>query len=388
MAELLDICRAARAAQERNEPCWVASVMRVQGSAYRHAGARLLFSSGQALAGSVSGGCLEASIVRKGPWLTRERPACVRYEGGREEGDDESPRGTGCDGTVDILIERVDFGSKSQPLSFVQACLEQERRGVLLSVFEAENARVPIGGRFALDELGNGASSLGDESVCAALSRAAESALGETHPKSRIVHGDGFAALLEVIEPAPHLFVFGSGPDALPLVELASTLGMGVTVCEPNPRVAMRERFSARAELHLGSVEAALTKLDSRCTPLAVVMSHHYPTDLQALGMLLRSRVAYIGMLGPERRTRKMCGELFPNFTGALPARVRAPVGLDLGAETPTEIALSIIAEIQTVLARASAEPLSRRAARPIHALESELTLPSKPAALARTGTR
>jgi xanthine dehydrogenase accessory factor len=388
MAELLDICRAARAAQERNEPCWVASVMRVKGSAYRHAGARLLFSSGRALAGSVSGGCLEASIVRKGPWLTREHPACVRYEGGREEGDDDSPSGTGCDGTVDILLERVDFSSKSEPLSFIEACLKHERRGVLLSVFDSENSRVPIGARVALDELGNGVSSLSDQTASAALSWAAQGALGETHPKSRVVRGDGFDALLEVIEPAPHLFVFGSGPDALPVVELAATLGLGVTVCAPNPRVAVRERFSARAELHLGSVESALSKLEARRAPLAVVMSHHYPTDVQTLSMLLRSRATYIGMLGPERRTRKMFGELFPNFVGALPARVRAPIGLDLGAETPTQIALSIVAEVQAVLAQASAEPLSRRAARPIHALEPELTLPSAPSALARTGTR
>ncbi|HEX3851195.1 MAG TPA: XdhC family protein, partial [Polyangiaceae bacterium] len=113
MTELSEICRLARAAQARSEPCWLATVMRVRGSAYRHPGARLLFSSGQILAGSVSGGCLEAGIVRKAPWLTRERPVCVRYEGAREEDDDdeESPHGTGCDGIVDILLERVSLGA-------------------------------------------------------------------------------------------------------------------------------------------------------------------------------------------------------------------------------------------------------------------------------------
>ncbi|MEO6603779.1 MAG: XdhC family protein [Polyangiaceae bacterium] len=388
MAELLDICRAARVAQERNEPCWVASVMRVKGSAYRHAGARLLFSSGQGLAGSVSGGCLEASIVRKGPWLTRERAVCVRYEGGREEGDDESEWGTGCDGAVDVLIERVDFGSRSEPLSFIEACLKAERRAVLLTVFRSENPGLPIGARVGLDELGNGMTSVRDPADCAALSWAAEGVLGETHPQSRLVHGECFDALLEIIAPAPHLFVFGSGPDAVPVVELAGTLGLGVTVCEPNPRVAVRERFRGRAELHLGSAEAALALIESRRTPLSVVMGHHYPTDREALAMLLRSGATYIGMLGPERRTRKMFGELFPNFVGPLPARVRAPIGLNLGAETPTQIALSIVAEIQAVLGQASAEPLSRCTARPIHALEAELTLHSAPTLLARTGTR
>jgi xanthine/CO dehydrogenase XdhC/CoxF family maturation factor len=330
---------------------------------------------------------LEAGIVRKGPWLTRERAACIRFEGGREESDEAAGHGTGCDGSVDILIERLDFGSKCLPLAFIEACLKHELRGALLTVFESENALVPVGARFALDERGNRTSSLIDESARAALCCAAQNALGEAHPRSRVAYGEGFAALLEVIEPAPHLFVFGSGPDALPVAELAVLLGLGVTVCEPNPRFAVRERFAGCAELHLGSIDSVLPKLEARRCPMGVVMSHHYPTDVQALGVLLRSRATYIGMLGPERRTRRMFNELFPNHSGPLPVRVRAPIGLDLGAESPTQIALSIIAEIQSVLGQASAEPLSRRSARPIHALAPELTLP-RSTQLAKTGAR
>src|SRR6478609_10741881 len=125
MSELSQICRAARDAlrdtqrgerEQHQEPIWLATVMRVLGSAYRQPGARMLFSSGQVLAGSVSGGCLEAGIARKGPWLARERPNCIRFEGSTEE-DDDSPRGTGCDGIVDILLERVSFSTPTSPLT-------------------------------------------------------------------------------------------------------------------------------------------------------------------------------------------------------------------------------------------------------------------------------
>ncbi len=392
MAELLEICRAAEAAEKKDERCWLATVMRVRGSAYRHAGARLLFADGEALAGSVSGGCLEASIVRKGPWLTRERAVCVRYEAGREEGeepDDETPRGSGCDGAVDILIERVERGQSVDPLAFIDACLTHEQRGALVTVFESKVPGVPVGGRLTLTETGVSTSTIADPAACAALSWAASEALGETHPKSRLVRGDGFEALLEVVLPAPHLFVFGSGPDALPVVELASALGLGVTVCEANPRASVRERFSQLAWLHWGSPETVLPKLYARCTPLAVVMNHHYPTDLKALAMLLDSPAQYIGVLGPERRTRQMFESLFPGQCAALPARVRAPIGLDLGAETPAQIAFSIVSEIQAVLGRASAQPLSRRGSRPIHEAEPDLVDASAASRVwGRTGTR
>jgi xanthine dehydrogenase accessory factor len=388
MTELSEICRLARAAQARSEPCWLATVMRVRGSAYRHPGARLLFSSGQILAGSVSGGCLEASIARKGPWLTRERPVCVRYAGARDD-DDESPRGTGCDGIVDILLERVSLGAAADPLTFIAHCLASERRGALLTVFESSTAAVPVGARLALGEAGELSSTFADESASAALSWAAESALGETQPKSRIVHGEGFEALLEIIQPAPQLFLFGAGPDAVPVARFSRAVGLEVTVCEPNPRPAVRERFAQLAELHLGSVESVLPQIEARRTALGVVMSHHYPTDLRALAMLLESRASYIGMLGPERRTRRMLSELHPDreLSEADLARIRAPIGLDLGAENPTQIALSIVAEMQAVLARASAEPLSRRTDRPIHAASPELSVAGT-ARLARTGTR
>jgi xanthine dehydrogenase accessory factor len=388
MAELADICRGAREAEQRAEPCWLATVMRVRGSAYRQTGARLLFSSGEMLSGSVSGGCLEASIVRKGPWLTRERAVCVRYDGGREEDDEESPRGTGCDGTVDILLERVSLGAVGDPLLFIEQCLAREQRGVLVTVFESSNPGVPVAARLALGEAGDFSASIADEALCVALSWAAEGALRETHPRSRIVHGDGFQALLEIIEPTPHLFVFGSGPDALPVVELAAALGFGVTVCDSDPRVALRERFAPLAELHLGSMLALRSKLAARRRPLAVVMSHHYATDQQALALLLESPALYIGMLGPARRTQRMLEELYGAQRLGMPdtSRLRAPIGLDLGAETPPQIALAVLAEAQAVLSQASAEPLSRHV-RPIHPAASDLTLPSLPL-LARTGTR
>lgn len=157
MSELSQICAAAREAEARSQALYMATVMRVQGSAYRRPGARLLFTSEQVLSGSVSGGCLEADLVRRGPWLARERPHCVRFEGARQEDEDdregEAPRGTGCDGTVDILLERVSFGAGGV-LDALEGCLTQQRRCALVTVFESRDAAVPVGARVIFGERG------------------------------------------------------------------------------------------------------------------------------------------------------------------------------------------------------------------------------------------
>jgi len=393
MAELSLICRAARKNERAQEPLWLATVMRVKGSAYRHPGARMLFSNGEVLAGSVSGGCLEAGIARKGPWLAREHPTCIRFDGSRDDGDDDddddAPRGTGCDGIVDILLERASFDSASAPLAVIEDCLRGERRAALATVFESRDALAPVGARLTLDEAGKFSTCTLSGPAWATLAQAAENAMAEPRAQTRLIQADQFQALLEVIEPPPHLFVFGAGPDALPLVEFATALGFGVTVCETSARTVLRERFVGRAELHVGSIESVARKVAVRRTPVAVVMSHHYPTDQRALAMLLESHASYIGMLGPLRRTERMLHELFPDASELATrdrARVRAPLGLDLGGENPAQIALSAIAEIQAVLAHASGLPLSQRTNRPIHHPTSVCSTDT-PRMLAKTGT-
>lgn len=389
MSELSEIRSAARFIAARGEPLWLATVMRVRGSAYRHPGARMLFTNGRALAGSVSGGCLEASIVRKGPWLTREHPACIYFEGAQSDDEEERPSGTGCDGTVDILVEKVLVGAECDPLVLVDECLGSEQRGVLITLFESNDPALPIGARLGLKEDGSFASTIPSSSLTAELRGVAEYALSTPSTESRSVHGRGFEALLEFIEPAPHLFVFGSGPDAVPVAELARIIGLGVTVCDNTGRIAARERFPRGTDLHVGDVASVQPLIDARRTALAVVMSHHYPSDAGTLKMLLETRAAYVGMLGPARRTDRILREIGrerASLSLADRARLHAPVGLDLGAQTPAQIALSILAEIQAVLAHANARPLSSRGPRSIHLAEPSVVLPSA-APLARTGS-
>ncbi|HEX3773208.1 MAG TPA: XdhC family protein, partial [Polyangiaceae bacterium] len=216
------------------------------------------------------------------------------------------------------------------------------------------------------------------------LARALENPSNEC----RSVHGPSFEALLEIIEPPPHLFVFGAGPDAVPVVQFARALGLSVTVCDASRRPSLRERFP-NTEFHAADAASLAPRLDQCRTPLALVMSHHFQSDVAALGMLLESRAAYIGLLGPARRTAQLLKELNrerDTLSTRDRARLHGPVGLDLGAQTPAQIALAILAEIQAVLQHASAKPLSRGAPRAIHAPEPNITLAAA-APLAPTGS-
>jgi xanthine/CO dehydrogenase XdhC/CoxF family maturation factor len=168
---------------------------------------------------------------------------------------------------------------------------------------------------------------------------------------------DGTDVLFEVILPPPHLFVIGTGHDAVPVVRLAKSLGWNVTVCARQIRVSIRERF-AGCEVLFGSPKDLAARIDTHERAFAVVMGHDFDADREHVAMLLASRTRYIGILGPRARTARMLADL---GVDAGDPRVHAPVGLELGAETPEEIALAIVAEIQSVLGKATATHLRDR---------------------------
>jgi xanthine/CO dehydrogenase XdhC/CoxF family maturation factor len=178
------------------------------------------------------------------------------------------------------------------------------------------------------------------------------------------------AVFRQTVAPPLALTVFGAGDDARPLVRLAKELGWYVTVADPRPAYATAERFP-QADRRIVAPAAGLAR-SAVLEPgaAAVVMTHHYVHDVPVLRALLERPPAYVGLLGPKQRGERILADLARE--GVLPsaetlARFHSPVGLDLGAETPDEVALSIIAEIQAALAGRDGRPLRLRR-HPIHA--------------------
>jgi xanthine/CO dehydrogenase XdhC/CoxF family maturation factor len=171
--------------------------------------------------------------------------------------------------------------------------------------------------------------------------------------------GGAVHALVEAIQLPPHLFLFGSGRDAVPVAALGRTLGWTISVFAPRPRFDLTARFVRVADhMHSGEAATVAAAVNAAACPLAVVMSHNLDDDRAALAMLLPSAARYIGVLGPARRTRQLLAEIELPDVPARPQRLErlyAPTGLAIGAETPDEIALAIISEAQAVVAGAAA---------------------------------
>ncbi|MGA8163014.1 MAG: XdhC family protein [Acidobacteriaceae bacterium] len=334
MAELREILDLWKRASAAGEDVCLATVVGVEGSAYRRPGARMVLTASGRRAGTVSGGCLEAEIAKKAWWLTEKGPAIQRYSSFFDD-DGDMPYGLGCGGTVIVLLERGEAAA---------VCLEAVRRSVderTASAIVSGTLAGEAGTRLIVNAAGETLSARSTEPKLERLAREALEARS-----SRTVSG----FFVEYVAPPPALTIFGAGDDARPLVEFADTIGWHVTVADGRANLARAERFPRVARV--SGLEAALAAL----TPddAAVVMTHSYEQDQLILRGLLQQDLRYIGVLGPRARTERLVGEVASELgleAEACLGRLHSPVGLDLGGHAPAAIALSIAAELQAVFA-------------------------------------
>ncbi len=366
------IIDAAARLRRQGEPHLIATVVRVHGSAYRRPGARMLLTQFRWITGSVSGGCLEGDIAKKAWWRTEGgTPVVVTYDSRvPEDADDEDIRsafGLGCDGVVEVMLERAGTPGRLDPLELASECIQRQQRGAIVTVIRSAIADIEVGTRVAVrGDAEPVADAIADPVLRAPMLADAHAAAasGESAHRTYTSEGGSIDVFVEAIVPPPRVFVFGTGHDAVPVVQLARSLGWDVTVCAEHVRVATRQRFSQADEILVGAPADLAARIDACDRAVAIVMNHDYDLDRRTTGMLLATRASYIGVLGPRARTARMLDAL--GQAAVEDARLHAPVGLELGAETPHEIALAIVGEVQAVLARAPASSLRDRVG-PIH---------------------
>lgn len=341
----------------------LATIVAVEGSSYRRPGARMLLSQDGRRAGTVSGGCLEAEVARRAWWLTASGPIVERYS--TQEDDGDKPYGSGCGGVVYLLLERQ--ATAAPLLAALESAFKARAPLAIATVLDGER----IGERGVVS--GSEAEEAPD-SIAGELRRLAARALNAEASFEEKVLLDGVRTRIGVdYQPArPGLWIFSAGDDAKPLVEIAQQLGWFAAVADGRSNLATRERFPTADLVQILPIadlpDAAPRYLDLRPTDVAVVMTHSFEQDSRVLASLLNLefRLAYLGVLGPQRRTRELIAEA-ARMLGRSDAqeavdrelvRMHAPTGLDLGAATPATIALSILAEIQKALTAASGQPL------------------------------
>ena len=353
LSELAVVCHEAEVLRARGVPFLLATVVRVSGSAYRRPGARMLVAEDRWVAGSLSGGCLERDVLVRGGFRTRAGAARLVIYDASADDEVRAGLGLGCDGVVEVLLERIDAHTPLDPLAFAGACIAGECFGAVVTAFASCDPEVTVGSRMLVTSEGVVGTTLRRGVLVDALAAEARAVLAVERAVARVatVSGPGgdVTVLVERVGPPPHLFVVGTRHDAEHVVALARQVGFAVSLASTRhePGVLAGAAF-------VGSPEAIAAKVDARLLSAAVIMTHDYAADRACLAALLGSRARYVGVLGPRARTTRMLEELGRTLSPEERARVHAPVGLDLGAETPREVALAIVAEVQASLACAS----------------------------------
>lgn len=343
MDETESILAGWREVAATGESAVLATVVHVQGSAYRRPGARMLIRSDGRHVGSISGGCLETDVCRKAWWMTEGGRPTVRIYDTTSEDDAIWEFGLGCNGIVHVLLERADSAAVRETLTFLAERRATRRPGCIATVIHsAAGSELTVGERLFFDEQGT-ACGRGWRGPVGALRAQATSALRQR--RSRLVHLAEATVFLECVVPPPALVIFGAGHDAVPLIAFAKHLGWHVTVADGRRGFARPDRFPDADRVVLLAREQPLAGLSIDRDTVVVLMTHNFPLDAALLRAVRPLRPRYLGVLGSQHRRQRLLAEV-----GDDGSDLHAPIGLDIGADTPELIALAIVAEIHAEL--------------------------------------
>ncbi|OMH26578.1 XdhC family protein [Motiliproteus sp. MSK22-1] len=322
--------------QHRDESEWVlGTVYKTEGPCYRKPGAMMLFNSLGQQFGMLSGGCLESDIQQHARRVMQSGKALTLCYDGSDEDDLSFQLGIGCGGTVHILLQPIRSDNQFLRLDQLHQLLSERRCGYFYQRIADKDGTVEA--RFVASE------------QLSSIPAPAKATLLEEGDQQWLV---------TPIVPDPHLLVVGGGIDARPLVSIAHQLGWKVSLWDPRPANARREFFMDADRIPDCSVEELSLFARTQAVDAAVLMTHNILLDASALKSLQDNTLKYLAILGPESRRDRVLTEA--KLTGQpLKTAIAGPAGLDIGAELPESIALSILAECHASLRRHSGHSLS-----------------------------
>lgn len=353
MKELHEIIKAYDAATKVGKASVLATVVHLEGSSYRRPGARMLVLEDGMMIGAISGGCLEGDALKKALLtFTEKKSRLVTYDTSDED-DVNVGIQLGCEGVIQVLFEYIDSSNAIHPIELLRKATSKRQQVVVVTLFDlTDKKNNQIGTCLVKEQCGE---------ITAVIPQASVKELIEHDVNEAIINGQSaftnyalldvsYNAFIECIVPPISLVVVGAGNDAISIMQIATVLGWEVKVVDGRHTHAKAERFINACQVLVSKPESALQQISIDNRTCFVLMTHNYQYDLQMLKALLATQVKYIGVLGPKKKLVKMLDALKQEgvmLTDELLARIYGPTGLDIGAETPEEIAVSIIAEIQ-----------------------------------------
>lgn len=365
MHELQAITNAFESSQQKKETTFLATIVNTFDSTYRQKGAKMLITEKGEMVGTLSGGCVENDIWQYTKQILSE-PLLIDYDATSEE-DLIWGFGLGCNGAVKILLEKLDFFNNLSPLNLIAQCLKNKKIGAIATVFAVEGMiDLKIGSRLLIYPDDTTDTDIPDGALQKAIANdtiTTKNTQQSTVNKYQLPSGS-VEVFIEVIQPPTSLIIFGAGRDVLPVVELAKALGWQVTVVDCRAQEKTYQRFALADKIILTRREIISQQISVNGNTVAVVMTHNYFDDRDIIKFLLPTSIPYLGVMGSKDRIARIIEELNPTKTQL--EKLYSPIGLDIGADTPTEIASAIITEIQAVLAKRNAGFLKYRS-QPLH---------------------
>ncbi len=367
MKEIRDIIQAFDTAKQQGKQTALATVVHVDGSSYRRPGARMLITEDGQLTGAISGGCLEGDALRKALFALMEKRAMLVTYDTMDEDDAKLGVGLGCNGIIQVLIEPVNPARPNNPIQLLKEVAGSRQKAVLVTLFSLQNRKDPQRGTCLLlkedDTIVESADGIPIKNIL--LEDAKKAMLSQSSFfKNYITEKQNITSFVEFVKPPVALIVIGAGNDVIPMVNMAAILGWDTTVVDGRANYAKRERFVSACQVLLSKPENVLEKIVIDEQTVFVLMTHNYNYDLAMLNELIKRNVVYVGMLGPKKKLDRILNELKENglsITEQQLSMIYGPVGLEIGAETSEEIALSVLAEIKAVLAGKQGQSLRNK---------------------------
>jgi xanthine dehydrogenase accessory factor len=329
----------------------LATVVRVEGSSYRRTGARMLVMDDGVWVGGISGGCLEGDALKRARFaISRSESTLITYDT-TEDDEHQIGVGLGCNGVIDVLFAPLHYEDKNNPVEILKSCIEKNRQThTLITITGLKGIVLPSikAGDVINYEIMEDLAFIKDQKIIAWLHEMIENQLsrGKSAPAKYESAEGKLEIFIEILPPEIHVVLMGNQYDVYPLTRLIKEMGWQATIVA-NPQ-KVNTKISKIANAVISPEDFFNLNFDAFTA--IVLMSHDFKTDKYNLPKALKTVAPYIGMLGPKVRSEKIFKELSDegiSITENDFIRIHAPVGLDIGAVAPEEIALSLIAEIR-----------------------------------------
>ena len=351
MKEISEILKAHSQAKATGKKTALATVVKVEGSSYRQPGARMLVTEDGLLTGAISGGCLEGDALRKALLsIHQQQNKLITYNTSNED-DSEVGLQLGCNGIVHILFEYIDDAVENNPIQLLQQLEFERKDAVVATVFSLKRQAAQQGTLLFYRE---NETPIYANNTALNILEDVKQALNIKATVVRQLHDEQENEVLaDYINPPVSLVIVGAGNDVQPLVKMTSLLGWEITIGEGRATHATKKRFPEAKNVFVVKPEQLLENISIDAQTYFVLITHNYKYDLAVLKLLVQTNCNYIGILGPKTKLNRMLDDLNSEgiqLTEEKLTTIYGPIGLDLGAETAEEIALSIVAEIKAVM--------------------------------------